>query len=554
MILFILLFCRLWRFHVEQTDHFFTYLHNKFKNLLVRMNRVWAIFNRIPSGIWLFAGLICMGFLYEFHEILPLEPEGRHRWRQSDCASFAWNYYHGSLNLFQPAMNNVLSSGTGQAAAEFPFIYWVVGILYRIFGPYPILFRLVNLSIVFTGLWGLHRIIRWLIQDKFWSFFIPFFLFSSPFFVYYSSGFIPDPPAVGLCLLGWYQVSRYLQTRNHRHIMLGFVLFTLASLIKITMLISVITLIGLIIFNYFFPGKAINGSEKVDTGLNYRLLLPGFLILFGAVIGWYMYASWYSTRFEYNHFTGIIRPVFSTPAPQRAKIFSAIWDQTPYFFHYTGQIILIISGFVGLMLLRKSRWHLPFIMILTSFGGLCYLGIFFRLLGGHEYYHIANIIPVSAILISGSYGLSKAFPVVSGYWLTKVILSFLVAVNLLHTRQNMKEYYNRKNPYNREKTVFYEPEFHQYLESIGITNDHYVISIPDRSPNNTLYLMKKRGWTSFNNPKHFGDPMQKWTGKFGEIFLIVSDTTLLKDSLLAPALYQHIGEYQDVNIFKLDQN
>lgn len=506
----------------------------------------------IPIRFLLIPAFIGLGLVYNFTEILPLQPQGRHHWRQTDCASFAWNYYNGSANLFTPAMNNVLSNGTGQAVAEFPVIYWVSGMLYRLFGPKEFILRILNLFIVFSGLWALSGICRYLIKDPFWSLFIPLLLFTSPFFVYYSSGFIPDPPAIALCLWAWYFIVSHIFSNKNDHLRIAFIFFTLAALIKVSTAISI--LVCLLVFmgdklilprlkHRYFP------MLKKNTGEYILLFLSAGIIIFS----WYMYASWYSTRFEYNHFTGIIRPIYQTSLQDIQRILQGISAQLPYFFMPFTHIFLGVSLVYILSQARKIRWQILCVPILLCLGGIFYLSIFFQLVGGHEYYHLVNILAIASLLIVSAYTLHNQYPRISQHWFSRFLLIGFLMLNVFYTRGKMKEYYDPKDLYNKEHTAFYEPQFQQYLTAIGLKENQYVISIPDRSPNNTLYLLKKRGWSSFNNPKHYGDAMIRWTGKFGDIVLIVADSTTAADSLLQPALSHKIGTYEDIQIYLLEK-
>ncbi|MEZ4829165.1 MAG: glycosyltransferase family 39 protein [Bacteroidia bacterium] len=493
---------------------------------------------------------IAMVLIYNIPQILELEPVGRHNWRQTDCASFAWNYYTGSANLFTPAMNNVLSNGEGAAAAEFPLIYWLAGMLYRVFGPHTLLLRMMNIVIVFSGLWALSALCRSIIVDSFWAMFIPLLLYTSPFFVYYSSGFLPDPPALAICFWGWYFLGKHVIHQNKKYWLAALAFFTLGGLLKISMFIHAITAIILIVADHWLIPK-VNKNYKRITGLKLPDYLIGFIVSLLVIFCWYLYATWYSTRFEYPHFTSIIKSVFQVSGEDITRILREIKIQIPYFFHPSVHILLAVALAFILWNSRKLIWITVSIPLLLCLGGIAHLAIFFWLIGGHEYYHLVNLSGASAILVAGAYMLNQKHPRISRHIFTRLIFSAFLVANIIYTRERMKEYYDPANSYFREKPAFYQQEFKDYLSSIGLKENQYVISIPDRSPNNTLYLLRKRGWSSFNNPKHYGNAMQRWTGKYGEIFLILSDTTLRSDTLLQPALYDKAGTYSDMEIYIL---
>ncbi|MEM6343194.1 MAG: hypothetical protein AAF927_04920 [Bacteroidota bacterium] len=114
-------------------------------------------------------GLILIGaFLFiGHHAIIDLPPQSMHKWRQTDSASFAWNYYAESPNLLQPRFHNLYNDQ--KAAAEFPILYWIVGMLYRLFQPHHAWFRGLQLLIVFSGFWALYRLAQLFLADHIWS-------------------------------------------------------------------------------------------------------------------------------------------------------------------------------------------------------------------------------------------------------------------------------------------------------------------------------------------------------------------------------------------------
>ncbi|HBO76234.1 MAG: hypothetical protein A2W97_11745 [Bacteroidetes bacterium GWE2_40_63] len=89
----------------------------------------------LPSLIFILL-LVAIGFMYRYHQTLFYQPQSVHKWRQSDCASIALNYYQGGMHFFQPETHNLTSDGgiTGKAfTSEVPFLYFGVALLYNFF-------------------------------------------------------------------------------------------------------------------------------------------------------------------------------------------------------------------------------------------------------------------------------------------------------------------------------------------------------------------------------------------------------------------------------------
>ena len=45
-----------------------------------------------------FTVILGMGLLYGYQDIVKLEPQSVHVWRQTDCTSLAKNYYQNGMN------------------------------------------------------------------------------------------------------------------------------------------------------------------------------------------------------------------------------------------------------------------------------------------------------------------------------------------------------------------------------------------------------------------------------------------------------------------------
>ena len=91
--------------------------------------------------------LFAVSFLYKYHQIAFKRPQSIHKWRQSDCASLALNYYQGGMKFFQPETHNLTSDGgtSGKCStSEIPLLYYSVAVLYKIFGYHDWVYRIFN--------------------------------------------------------------------------------------------------------------------------------------------------------------------------------------------------------------------------------------------------------------------------------------------------------------------------------------------------------------------------------------------------------------------------
>jgi hypothetical protein len=90
-----------------------------------------------------------------------------------------------------------------------------------------------------------------------------------------------------------------------------------------------------------------------------------------------------------------------------------------------------------------------------------------------------------------------------------------------------------------------------YLDSIGVAKDDKVISLPDISPNVSLALMNRTGWSGYGLTDLSGeariDSMKKW----GARYLFISDSSEFRETYLTKYTANKVGTYKNVNIYKL---
>jgi hypothetical protein len=88
-----------------------------------------------------------------------------------------------------------------------------------------------------------------------------------------------------------------------------------------------------------------------------------------------------------------------------------------------------------------------------------------------------------------------------------------------------------------------------YLRQLGIDKEDKVITLPDYTPNASLFLMGQKGWSDFyriTSHEHMNERIDK-----GAKYLIVADKQVLEKEFLKPFLSNQIGYYDGITIFKL---
>ena len=509
--------------------------------------------------------LILVSFLYGYNKILFKNPSNHHLWRQSDCLSITMNYYKENLNFFTPAIHWV-GDGDGKTISEFPIIYYSVAQLWKIFGQHEFIFRLIDILIVFAGLYCLFRFTGELLSDTFWALFIPFFLFSSPILAYYTNNFMADAPALGLSLIGGYFFWKAFASFKKKWFYLALGVFLLAGLIKISSLILFLSLFILHMYLIFF-------QRKEKTWLTHASrLLPYFAVIV-LIFAWYRYTGHYNKINHSGIFLQGLLPIWSLDETAIKNLWTTYWKNIiPAYFPLAGLYLDLII-FVCLFFLYKqvNRFFL-YLNLLVFLGCISLLILLYQAYTTHDYYSTNSLIFIPLPLIAILDILQRKYPGVMKNIFLKILAAtglilmlytgavtnrmkyntrdWLVKTNFIVNKHEIKEMESFNGWCNAR--FFALHSITPYLRHLGIKRTDRVFSIPDYSPNITLYMMDQKGVNDFFCSNIPYCKKMELIKELGCKYIIINDISICNDTCFAPYLTHQIGKYQNVNIYKID--
>ncbi|MEM6343195.1 MAG: hypothetical protein AAF927_04925 [Bacteroidota bacterium] len=371
-------------------------------------------------------------------------------------------------------------------------------------------------------------------------------LMGSPLLHFYANGFIPDPPVFALCCWGWYAFFFYQRRQSFLALVWAIVAFALAATMKASS-IGCLGAAGILIL-YEAKYTPIAWLKNKRTWAKVGLLLGGM----GMILLWYVYATWYSTGFERGHFGHIMRAFDGLSSAHRAEIWAYLYDQhLPFFYHpLCGTLILLIS-FLPVLGLRSSDQKLWLATGFLLLAKLIYVYYFYWLMGIHDYYLLAFLPLIALALLHGLKVLSQQWPkLYRSAWLKWLMLGVCI-FGLYRAKTELRvRYFGRTMNY-REQPAFYEKGLQDFLLEAGVGLENTVVSVPDFSPNNTLYLLNRRGWTNANFGLIEPQKMEPWIAQGQADFLIISDSSLLFEPAWQRYMRSPKGEYKGIFVFDL---
>lgn len=507
---------------------------------------------------WVF--ILAVAWCYNYPEILKKGPASIHQWRQADCLSITQNFYIENRPFLQPAIHWV-GEEDGMTVSECPVIYYSVAKLWQWFGKSYVLFRLINIGLVFLGLWSLFRVALRVTGSLFWALYVPLFLFSSPILVYYTNNFMADAPAFGLALTGGYLAYLGITENKKWAYYLAFPVFLLAGLIKIS---ALILFCALLLFHlwYFIRGKL----KSVPQG--WFAFLP-YLITISGLFFWYRYARHYNE----SHLSGIfltdLYPIWDLNRAEIKEIWRSMTHELlPAYFTEQG---LWLLGLIWVLVFCKWKHVNRFWFLLTlivSGGVLAYILLFYKAFTVHDYYLTNLLILIPVLLLTVFQWAKDNHPDWTGKMWVKVLAGIVLFLFIYKTALTNRMKYDARDPwlaYNfvvSDSRVDFWDWFHTdyrdhkqafefitpYLRSLGITRNDRVLSWSDPSINISLYLMDQKGFSAFG---YDALPLQDRIKLYArnDVKYIILDNLGDNNEPLEPYLGDKIGTFRNLSVY-----
>lgn len=452
--------------------------------------------------------------------MLHMLPQGSHWWRQADCMAMTWNYKQFHVPFFQPAIYN-LQSTNGNVAGEFPLFYFIAAQ----FSNPELALRLMHSIIFLCGILAVYFIAFYFLKRTLLSVFCSILLFTSPLLVFYGNNFLSDVPALSCAFIGWAIFLNQHKKENLFWILIAFLSFAIAALLKASEAIHFALL-----FAFLFTFKTQNSRFKTTIALAFSSSL-----LF---VGWYFYAKHYNKHNHDHYYFLSISPIWKLSLQD---IGLAIWrmlvsNSKNYFWRPTS-IVILLSTFFLIKHWKKLNADLRFFIMSSFIVVALYILFFYQKLIGHEYYYVPFFIGFLFLII----GLLKVYNAFHSENIFAHTLLFLCLIpNIIFCRNFVTE----KCSDTLTNGYYSSVAMQDFLEKNGVTKDKIVISLPDDSPNKTLYQIKRKGYTEFN------DYMFLLKNKKADFLLLRMDCFIHAEKF-KPYQTDSIGNFNGIVLYKL---
>ena len=396
-----------------------------------------------------------------------------------------------------------MEDNDGKTASEFPIVYYLISLIWKVFGKHEWIFRLFNLLVSLLGMLALLKIFEHFLKDSFWSLFSVCLLFTSGIYVYYSFNFLMNTTAFNMALIGWYFFFKYYSNHRVRFLYFTFACFLIGGLLKMSSLISFIAMCGLFLFDWIQSGWSTQSKQSVKQkeAIPHRsifMILATVVVL--VIILWISYVKAYNSKWNSGVFLVGILPIWDLTIDEISAIVENIRHIRLEEYYYRPTQILFLIGLLSIWgFYRKVEHSLLLLTSLLSLGFLGLVLLFFAPLGQHDYYVIDLLILSVFIMLSILTLLihSGIKNLLIDLHILKLAAIVFIILNVSHTQDRMEVRYHGWLNSRHQNEFFGYGDIEPILDSLGIDDSAKVISADDPTINITLYLMNRRGWTIY---------------------------------------------------------
>lgn len=449
------------------------------------------------------------------------------------------------FDFFEPRMLSMWSTD-GKAMGEFPLLYYLTALGYKVFGEHEFILRLINIIIVSIGLFYLYKLLIKLEFDVFYSMALTFFFFSSTVLIYYTNNYLPDAPAFGITLTAWYFFYTGLKNqRNHKSFYLSIFLFTLASLLKVTYGLNLAAaFLSITIFHY--------SKDKFSSIKNSIPLYVSFLVAATIILCWYIYVIEYNNRNNSVYFLTHLTPIWDLDKAQIELVWNYIYNYwyTSYYYETTFHtfIIIVLLGFIFPKKMNRTFLVLTLSILL---GTTLYAIMFYRQFMAHDYYFIA-ILPALIFLVINSFiAINNQFPLIIKNIFTKLGILIIILLSINYAQEKLQSRYEISGDIFAEIGNQLDGS-DKMLDSINISKGAKFLVIGDHTPNGSLYFLNRRGWT-LKDTSNYTRIRAKECLDFGADYLLLTNEVFNTNEFLSNINKDFVAEYNNAVIYKIEK-
>ncbi|MBI3232544.1 MAG: hypothetical protein HYZ42_00635 [Bacteroidetes bacterium] len=436
----------------------------------------------IRKHFWFLAILLIVSSFYQYFALLDEAPNG---WRQSDCASIVYHYYHYNNPLLEPHVLHVLS-GDGHSVGECPILYYTAAKICQVIGYHDGVLKFIVLLFWWLSVFWMYMIAFLFSKQWLPSVVSAVYIFSFPLLAHYGMNTMTDIPALSCSIGAFYFYFKANETGKsyYTNTIISVLLFCLAVLFKLHSVLGVVAIFSYSVGGYILPKWFTHAKEK-----RHPIQLLYILPIMVAKL-WNMWALWYNNKYKIEFFGVKIWPGWSLWDASIEDIYKTLYSlkldakDIPGFYGLMLVCLVFIFAFIHRNKIPYAGMLWIYLLFNLAFGVYVFVG--FR---DNDYYFI-NLLQPLILLIC----------ILSMFWketnkLVLFVVCVLVLININDTRKSVIKHQEKNQA--MIDAGFYDGSLLKYIENKGVNAEQRILCTPDYNPNLSLYLLRRKGTTNY---------------------------------------------------------
>ena len=220
------------------------------------------------------------------------------------------------------------------------------------------------------------------------------------------------------------------------------------------------------------------------------------------------------------------------------------------YWHTSVLFILSILLITAVWKWRHFNLFFRYMIFTMMLGVIAYILLWFMAFGNHDYYVIDILVWGLFILVAFMDYFKQKHPKWFKHKGLKILFTLFLVLNIAYAKNKIELRYG--GWMNDLGNISVLNQMGGYIESLGVGKNDKVISIPDPSPNHSLYLINKKGWTDLYSWTDSKEKIEKLI-HLGATHLIINDENVLKERpYLKEFTKQELGNKNGVFVYKLN--
>ena len=458
-------------------------------------------------------------------QIIPLDFQGKHAWRQTQTMWNIKNFTESDANILNPRVSHYNYNDSNILRYEFPIMQWTIGMVQRLVGQHPAVVRIMIFLISIWGSIGFFKLLRRMKFEASSALTGLFLYLFSPVMFFYMVNPLPDNLALAASMWYLYYTLSYYRKGKHHLIVLAAICLLLATLAKLPYLM--LSIVGIyFFFNSIYRDKSKFLPQVKVAALQLCILLPALAWYYWVIPTWSgndVLTGVFGTKTDWARNYEILQHHIKIMFPQ-VLLYASVW--IPFF----------VGLFASFKRLKEEKW-VWYMLGIT----VLYLLLQWDVIGTVHDYYLMPFLP--AIYIMVSIGIEKLLSFRS-FIFKGIVLLCVISAPFVSYYVSIDKWY----------IIWFNKDLYTHRTALieAVPNDAKCIILNDVSMHVFAYQINKKGYV-YNGSSLPADFVNGLIKDKGAEYLYCDSRKFDQRDDILPMLDSLLLEAGSIKVFSLKQ-